>query len=117
MTSTAQSHFKAFEPTIRDIFAGIVTEAGCETPIQLLITDAEEIRGTRLNAARTVFEAIVPEGPVRITWDALAVSGSAVLAVSGLRSGFSTNGGKGSRSYKLTSRSSTVCLPFAFRRS
>lgn len=116
MTSKAQSYFKAFEPKIYDIFARIVTEAGCDTPIQLLITDAEEIRGTRLNAARTVFEVIVPDGPVRITWDALASLWFCCLAVSGLRGGFSTNGGKASRSYRLTSRSSTDCLPFAFRR-
>lgn len=72
MPSTAQSHFKVFEPRIRELFAGILTESGYANPVSFKIVDAEDIVGTRANAARAIFEAVVPDGPISITWDGLA---------------------------------------------
>jgi hypothetical protein len=72
MPSTAQSHFEVFEPRIRELFAGILKESGYANPVAFKIVDAEDIVGTRANAARAIFEAVVPDGPARITWDGLA---------------------------------------------
>jgi hypothetical protein len=72
MPSRAKHYFGKLEPRIQEIFAGIISEIGAPQGIKLAILEAEEFHGTRLNRARTIFEAAVPGGPVRITWDALA---------------------------------------------
>jgi hypothetical protein len=53
------------------LFSDIIVEASAPK-IQLEIVEAEDFNGTRLNSARAIFEVVVPGGPVRITWDALA---------------------------------------------
>jgi hypothetical protein len=73
MPSTAKHYFEPVERTIRQLFSEILSEFGHSREIALDIVDADEMsHPTRLNQARTVFEAIVPGGPVRISWDGLA---------------------------------------------
>ena len=72
MPSQAKFYFGGLEGKIREIFGTITRESGCLEQIKLEILDADGIRGTRLNRARTVFEVVVPNGPVQITWDTLA---------------------------------------------